>query len=175
MARPALKSNPAEIYPAVEPAVTLRPATMEDAEAIFDLIDSASRSSTVLPRPRNSVYGSLRDFVVAVDESGQVAGCGALAITTQDLAEIRSLVIAEGQRGQGLGGRIVRQLVEEARRLRLRRLFVLTDSVEFFERNGFRQTEKATLPHKVWNECILCPKFHDCHEVALDMTLDTDR
>jgi amino-acid N-acetyltransferase len=150
--------------------VTLRPAAMRDAEAIHALINAASRVSTVLPKTFASVCENLRDFIVAVS-GDEVVGCGALHITTLDLAEIRSLVVTDEMRGRGLGGRIVAALVEEARKIGLKRLFVLTDSVDFFIRNGFRLTDKATLPHKVWNECILCPKFNDCGEVALDLQL----
>ena len=162
--------SPVLAHPADSLEARLRPAAMSDAQAIFNLIDEASRTSTVLPRSLASICANLRDFVVAVRE-GEVVGCGALTITALDLAEIRSLVIAESFRGKGLGAALVRSLVEEARKLGLRRVFLLTDSVEFFKRCGFAETDKATLPHKVWNECILCPKFHDCHEVALDMIL----
>lgn len=150
--------------------IILRPATMHQAEAIFSLVDAASRSSTVLPRTRAAICEHLRDFVVAL-EGDEVVGCGALHIWSLNLGEIKSLVTAERMRGKGLGGRIVQSLCEEARRLGLTRLFVLTDSVDFFIRNGFTATDKATLPHKVWNECILCPKFQDCGEVALDLDL----
>lgn len=143
---------------------------MHHAEAIYQLIDSASRTSTVLPRTRAAIFEHLRDFMVAV-EKGEVVGCGALHIWSLQLGEIKSLVTAERMRGRGLGGRLVQALRDEARRLGLTRLFVLTDSVDFFTRNGFRATDKGTLPHKVWNECILCPKFQDCGEVALDMDL----
>jgi N-acetylglutamate synthase-like GNAT family acetyltransferase len=148
----------------------LRPALMNDADAIHRLIDAASQTSTVLPRSRDSVCENLRDYLVA-EIDGRIAGCGALHIWGLDLAEVRSLVVAEELRGRGIGGRIVQGLVAEARRLRLKRLFVLTDSEAFFFRQGFVSTDRGTLPHKVWNECILCPKFEDCGEVSLDLKL----
>jgi len=148
----------------------LRPAVMNDVDAIYDLIDEASRTSTVLPRSRDSVCENLRDYLVAeIDE--QLVGCGALHIWGVHLAEVRSLVVSESMRGHGVGGRIVQGLIEEARRLHLQRLFVLTDSEAFFFRQGFVPVDRGTLPHKVWNECILCPKFEDCGEVSLEMKI----
>lgn len=144
--------------------------TMDHVDAIYRLIDQASKNSTVLPRTRAGIFENIRDFVIAVGPGGVVA-CGALQITTMELAEIKSLVVDESSRGKALGSRLVRVLVDQARTLKLRRLFVLTDSVPFFERNGFSRADKATLPHKVWNECLLCPKFDDCDEVAMDMDL----
>jgi amino-acid N-acetyltransferase len=161
---------PAPPLPQLDGEPVLRPALMNDADAVHRLIDTASRTSTVLPRSRDSVCENLRDYLVA-ELGGRIVGCGALHIWGLDLAEVRSLVVAEDLRGRGIGGRIVQGLVAEAHRLRLKRLFVLTDSEAFFFRQGFVPTDRGTLPHKVWNECILCPKFEDCGEVSLDLKL----
>ena len=32
---------------------------------------------------------------------------------------------------------------------------------------GFRELPKDELPHKIWADCINCPKFPDCDETAL--------
>jgi amino-acid N-acetyltransferase len=149
---------------------TLRPAFMSDVEGIYALIEEASRTSTVLPRSRDSICENLRDYLVAEIE-GRIVGCGALHIWGVHLAEVRSLVVSASLRGKGLGGRIVQGLLDEARRLHLQRLFVLTDNVTFFCRQGFAEVDRGTLPHKVWNECILCPKFEDCGEISLDMKI----
>lgn len=124
----------------------------------------------MLPRTRDSISEHVRDFVVA-EQDGVIIGCGALAVCTRYLAEIRSLVVAASLRGRGVGGQLVLALVEEARRLGVRRIFALTDNVPFFQRLGFVPVDKATLPHKVWNDCIRCPKFLNCTEEAVDLIL----
>lgn len=167
---PSARPAGPETVRAAHPGLELRPALMDDVEGIHALISEASRTSTVLPRTRDSICENLRDYVIGVRD-GRVVACGALHIWGVDLAEVRSLVVDRDLRGQGVGGLLVQALVDQARRLRLKRLFVLTDSVKFFIREGFRETDRASLPHKVWNECILCPKFEDCGEVSLDMTL----
>jgi len=151
--------------------LTIRPALMSDVEGIHELIDEASRTTTVLPRTRDSICESLRDYAIAL-RSGRIIGCAALHIWGVDLAEIRSVVVDPECRGQGIGAGMIEDLVRSARGLALVRLFVLTDEVRFFEKLGFGETERGTLPHKIWNECILCPKFEDCGEVSLDMRLD---
>jgi amino-acid N-acetyltransferase len=85
---------------------------------------------------------------------------------------VKSLAVAEGQQGRGYGKRLVRACIDEARELGLRTVFALTYRPEFFTRLGFRIVDKATLPHKVWNECIRCPKFPGCGEVAVVYGLD---
>ncbi|MCL5270380.1 MAG: N-acetyltransferase [bacterium] len=159
-----------ERAPAAAP-VTLRPAILSDVDPIFELIDRVSRTTTVLPRSREGICEALRDFVV-VEQDGRLKGCGALNVINRDLAEIKSLVIAEELRGTGLGARLVQALVGEARRLGVRRVFALTDSVPFFRKLGFKPVDKATLPHKVWNECIRCPKFLNCQEESVDIILE---
>lgn len=139
-------------------------------ERIFVLIEEASRSSTVLPRTRESIADNLGDFLVARD-GPELLACGALHQWTPGLAEIKSLVTADKARGRGIGSSLVRALVDLAARREMNRLFVLADNAEFFTRFGFGPTDRATLPHKVWNECLLCSKFFDCTEVALDRTL----
>lgn len=144
---------------------------MSDVRGIFELIDAASRTSTVLPRTEGSICENLRDYVVT-ERAGQLIACAALHIWTVELAEIRSVVVAESMRGSGFGARIVGELAQQAADLGLARIFVLTDSEAFFSRQGFRETDRATLPHKVWNECILCPKFEDCGEIPMDRILN---
>jgi amino-acid N-acetyltransferase len=48
---------------------------------------------------------------------------------------------------------------------------VLTYQTRFFEKLGFRQVDKATLPHKIWADCIKCVKFPECDENALVLEL----
>src|SRR2546428_610527 len=83
------------------------------------------------------------------------------------LAEIKSLAEDEGCQGHGHGLRIVLACIDEADALDLRQVFALTYKPDFFARLGFRVVDKATLPHKVWNECIRCPKFVGCGEIAV--------
>lgn len=146
-------------------------ARPEDVEAIFQMIDASSKKTRVLPRTRESILQRLAGFRIAT-EGERIVACGALHWASPHLAEVRSVVVDDSARGKGLGARIVRELIEDARRQGGRRVFTLTDVTEFFRRQGFALTDRQTLPEKVWNDCVLCPKFNDCVEVAMDMTLD---
>lgn len=152
------------------PPVLIRGAIAADIDAIHQLVGDAARTTSVLPRTRDSIFEHLQSFVVA-EQGSDLVGCGSLAVFTRTLAEIKSLVVSPALRGQGLGVRIVAGLVEQARTLGIRRVFALTDNVRFFARCGFREVSKASLPHKVWNECIRCPKFLNCEEDAVELWL----
>jgi len=78
---------------------------------------------------------------------------------------------AKAEQGRGIGSRLVSTRLEEARALGVGRVFALTMAPAFFERLGFARIEKADLPHKIWADCVRCPKFPDCDEEALAIDL----
>jgi len=151
----------------------IRKARMADIEAIFALVTAYSRRQILLPRSRADLYESLREFQVA-DRNGEVVGCAALAIQWENLAEIKSLAVREAEQGTGVGRRLVEACLAEARTLGIGRVFALTSRPGFFERLGFGGIPKETLPHKIWTDCVRCPKFPDCDEEAVAIELETD-
>jgi len=126
----------------------------------------------LLARPLSELYTNLRDLVVAVDdESGAVVGCCSLHIIWENLAEIRSLAVLDTHQGRGLGRQLVEVCIAEARDLGIGQLFTLTYETGFFEHLGFRVVDKNVFPQKIWVDCLQCPKFPDCDEVALLLDL----
>jgi len=148
----------------------IRKARTADVPAIHRLIEDASKTVPVIARSHFELYQTLRDFHVW-DEGRGVQGCCALHVTWHDLAEVKSLVVDEALRGRGVGRALVLTCVEEARTLDLPRVFALTAIPDFFAKLGFVRVERDTLPHKIWGECVRCPKFPNCDETAV--TLDT--
>jgi len=130
------------------------------------LINTCAGKGEMLARSLAELYDNMRDYYV-FEEAGEVAGTCALHICWEDLAEIRSLCVVEGLRNRGIGRALVERCMEEARDLTLDRLFVLTYQNVFFAKLGFTETEKGALPHKIWTDCIKCPKFPQCDEVAM--------
>jgi amino-acid N-acetyltransferase len=139
--------------------------------AIGALVDHYARQGLLLPKPLGLIYGSLRTFMVWEEEE-RVLGCGRLDIVWEDLAEIGSLAVHESLRGRGAGSALVSALADEARDLGIRRLFALTYQVRFFERAGFRILAKEELPQKVWKDCLSCPKYDRCDEIAMLRVLE---
>ena len=148
-----------------------RSATFADVEEIYSLIAGYASQGLMLPKPHNVLYEALREFVVAVEiETEKIVGTGALHLTWNELAEVRSMAVHPDYKRQGIGAEIVKQLLVQGREIGVRKFFTLTYSPEFFESLGFKVTTRESLPHKIWKECIDCPKFANCDEIA--MTLD---
>lgn len=66
---------------------------------------------------------------------------------------------------------MVTAILEQAKLLQITRVFTLTYEQVFFERMGFEVVDKGALPHKVWSDCIKCPKRDMCDEIAMVNTL----
>ena len=147
-----------------------RPARMGDVRQIVEIINDHASKGRMLSRSLSQVYEGLREYEVA-EADGRIVGCGALNITWEDLCEIRSVAVREHWQHRGVGTGIVEALLDHARNLGLKRVFLLTYQPEFFKRFGFRETEKDGLPHKVWSDCVNCVKFPDCDEVAMIVEL----
>ncbi len=150
--------------------VCVEPARISDAEAIHELVTYWADRGDMLHRPLGEVFESIRDFQVA-RASGELVGCGALHILGTDLAEIRSLAVRDDARLKGTGAAIVARCVDEARTLGLERVFALTYRPEFFQKQGFCVADVMEFPQKVWSECVRCPFFTNCKEVAVVMDL----
>lgn len=150
----------------------IRKATVHDIKAIHAMLLQTAGEGLLLPRPLNNLYNHTRDFYVLEAEDGSgLAGCCALSITWEDMAEIRSLVVDKKLRGQGWGRKLVEACVSEGVALGLYRIFTLTYQVEFFGKLEFVEVTKDSLPQKVWADCINCPKFPDCDEHAMLLEL----
>jgi len=150
---------------------TVRKALPSDAERIHELAYVYSKRDEMLPLSFSEVYERIRDFVVT-EKNGEVVGCCALRISWADLGEVRSLAVAEQWKGKGVGKRMVEELVADAKRLGLIRVFTLTNKPDFFKKLGFSKTDKNNLPMKVWGECVKCCKFANCDEQAMVRKVD---
>ena len=146
--------------------MTIRHAKVPDAPAICPLINYHAERGRMLHRSLEDVYAMLREFYVA-EEDGQVVGCVAVDVFWADLAEVKSLAVAPDRQGRGLGAALVQAAADDARELGVKKLFALTYEKAFFLRCGFEVIDRDTLPEKVWRECIACPKFDACDEVAM--------
>ena len=150
--------------------MNIRKATVNDVEQIYKLLEYFSKKDMLLPRSLSVLYDVVRDFAV-VEEEGKIVGCCALHPCWETLGEIKSLAVDEGFHGRKIGEKIVEHCLKEAPELGLKKVFVLTYIPPFFKGLGFEEISKEELPHKVWKECLACPKFPDCGEVALIKTI----
>ncbi len=145
----------------------LRPARLRDVPQMLTLINGFASQGEMLPRSASELYEHIRDFLVIADPDDGVAATAALHVLWDDLAEIRSVAVSETLHGQGIGAYLVEKCVEDAERLGLPTVFVLTHKPGFYEKLQFERADVLSFPRKVWSECIRCPKFSNCDEIAM--------
>jgi amino-acid N-acetyltransferase len=150
--------------------VAIRPAVEADIGGILAIVNDYAEQDLMLPRTAEQIRRVLPHFLVA-EHNSQVVGCGSLVRLTAELTELRSLAVAAEWRSTGLGRRLVEALVEQARAAGFEQVCALTLVESFFNRLGFVTVDRWSLTPKIWHECIYCPKFEACDEIAVLMTL----
>jgi amino-acid N-acetyltransferase len=144
----------------------LRKASLTDIPVILDLINAYAAKGIMLPRTEFEMAENIRDFLVAFD-SGRLVGCGALHFYTATSGEVRSLAVDPEVKTKGIGRALVEALEEEARAQDLHSIFAFTYVPGFFGKLGFEEVDRGELPLKAWKDCLRCPKFQACDEIAV--------
>jgi len=142
-------------------------ATLCDISKMQELVRPEVESGIILDRSDDEIATNIRSYTLALFD-GELIGFTALHIHTAYLAEIRSLIVKDGFRGQKIGEKLIHKVLDEAKSLGLQRVLSLTYRQSFFERLGFVEIPKESLPeHKIWADCIKCKHFPVCNEVSL--------
>src|SRR5271163_860576 len=151
----------------------VRKATLRDIPALLHLINGYAAEGAMLPRTEFEISENIRDFTV-VYAGSQLIGCGALHFYTPTSGEIRSLAVAPQVKRQGVGVLLIEALEKEAINNELSAIFAFTYVADFFRKLGFEQVDRGLLPLKVWKDCLSCPKFQCCDEIAVLKALSSD-
>lgn len=151
----------------------VRKATLRDIPALLGLINGYAAQGIMLPRTEFELSESIRDFTV-VYAGDLLLGCGALHFYTPVSGEVRSLAVSPNKRRGGIGRLVVQALEEEAIHNDLHAIFAFTYVSDFFHKLGFNEVDRGLLPLKVWKDCLTCPKFECCDEIAVVKALRPD-
>ena len=151
----------------------IKKATAGDIAAIHRILNYYAEQDLLLPRSLSELYDHLRDYFVLEnkDQGRSIHGVCGLRVYWEDLAEIKSLAVSEDQQDRGFGSKLVKSCLEEARLLGIGKVFTLTYVPDFFLKLGFKAVDRSIFPQKIWADCLKCPKFPDCDEVALAVDL----
>jgi amino-acid N-acetyltransferase len=146
--------------------IQVEKAKIPDVPQMHKMINGFASKGQMLARPLSEIYENIRDFFV-IKEDGKILGCASLHVSWEDLAEIRSVAVAEVNQKKGLGAKLVAACLKEAEDLGIKTIFCFTYQPEFFKHQQFVDIDKMELPRKVWTDCFRCPKFPNCDEIAL--------
>jgi len=170
----ALTPEQVENQTASSRGIDVRKASMQDIPALLELINGYAAKGIMLARTEFEMSENMRDFMVAY-AGNQLVGCGALHFYSPTMGEVRSLAVAESHKTHGIGRMLVDSLVYEAKLYGLDAVFAFTYVPAFFGRVGFNEVERGELPLKAWKDCLRCPKFSCCDEIAVLRVLRPQR
>ncbi len=148
------------------PDLEIRKARMQDIAGMARLINDYAAQEIMLPRNEMELAESIRDFTVAVSD-GIIVGCVALHFYTTIAGEVRSLAVHPDYSRHGIGRKMVEEIEKEARDCDLATLFAFTYVPGFFAKLGYDTVDRNVLPLKAWKDCLRCPKFQNCDEIAV--------
>ncbi len=146
---------------------SIRKAVLADSESIQKLVKQNAQEGKMLHRSLQYIYEHIRDYYVAPNQDGDIIGACAFTISQKDLAEVKSLTVDKKFQKLGIASKLISAGLEDLQKLGIIKAFCLTYVPDFFAKLGFSIVTKESLPHKIWTECINCPQFPDCDEIAM--------
>ena len=145
--------------------------TILDIKTMQEIVKPYIDDAKILRRDDNEIANTIRSYTL-IKTDDKIVGFGALHIYSTKLSEIRSLVVDKKSQNQGVGKKIINELINEAKKLNLKEILALTYEVDFFKKQGFIEVRKDEVPeHKVWEDCIKCKLFPQCDEIAMMIKL----
>ena len=127
----------------------IRKASIEDVGGILELITPLEQEGALVRRSREMLEMEIDRFTVA-ERDGMIIGCAALyPITDEKAGEIACLAIHPDYRNIGKGSQLLSKMVNDAKDMGLKKLFVLTThTAHWFLENGFKKADIKMLPVK---------------------------
>lgn len=151
----------------------IRPAHLNDAEAIFNLI--RKYSDELIVKPIGDIISNIDRFMVC-ELNEAVRGCAAWDIIPEigepknAAVEIQSVAVDAELRGNDAGSKLVKTILESVKRFDPAQAIVLTFAPDFFRKLGFTEIPKTRVMHKLYMGCINCTKHtnpYTCPEIAM--------
>ncbi|MCC8167145.1 MAG: GNAT family N-acetyltransferase [Planctomycetes bacterium] len=152
--------------------ITIRRAVLTDVLAIVNVVRDFGNEGVMIPLSIGDTLERLRAFLVAQLPDGTIVGCVCVDPAWDLLVEVRSLAVRKEYQGHGIGKLLLEAALADAREFGATEVFTLTYIPDFFAHFGFHLVSRDTLPHKVWLVCVKCPKFPDCGEVPMKLSLE---
>ena len=151
--------------------IARRPGRSADAEAIHALIADNLDEGHLLPRHRDELALHASRFTVAIHR-GRVIGCAELVPLSPTRAELRSLAVDATFRGRGIGANLVADVQQRAQAAGFDELCLMTHTPSYFGQLGFSVVPHRAIPEKVATDCVQCPKFGSCGQLAMVLPLE---
>lgn len=122
-------------------------AVIEDVGGILALIEPLEQAGVLVKRSRELLEGEIDHFTV-VKRDGTAIACAALyPYADEAVAELACLAVHPDYQRLGYAQRLLDYMEDKARRLQVKRLFVLTtEAIQWFQERAFKPGDIKHLP-----------------------------
>jgi len=144
-------------------------ASLRDTYDIHEIINYFADAGEMLHRTTDEINQNINDFVVVKNKTGELIGTAALHKLDDKLGEIKAVAVKENWQGKGIGSILVQSCLQDALKLKINEIFVLTNKPGFYNKMGFSLSNVTKFPIKIWSECIGCSKFFSCNEIIMSL------
>ncbi len=155
-------------------SIIILPAHSHHIRSIKRIISYYAKQEMMLERSVAELEHHIDEYFVALINN-KVVGCMGLSKPTAGLSEIKSVAIDSDYQGLGIGVKLLQYCEAQAIERNYKTLFALTYIPTYFTRVGWRIITKELLPHKIWNDCMQCPKYYNCTEIAVCKDLTEEK
>jgi len=125
--------------------------SLKDIKQIHDIIEKYARKGFMLYRTREKIAQNSREYFVC-KEKNKVIGCVGLKIWDEKSAEIYALAVDEEYMNRGIGTKLIKECIKEAKKIGVRFVFTLTFKKNLFMNLGFKKINIDNLPKVVFTE-----------------------
>ena len=146
-------------------------ASLRDTYDIHEVINYFADKGEMLHRTKDEINQNINDFVVVKNKTGELIGTAALHKLDDRLGEIKAVAVKENWQGQGIGSILVQSCLQDAFKLELNEIFVLTNKPDFYKKMEFSLSNVTKFPMKIWSECMACSKFFSCNEIIMSLSI----
>ncbi|MEX0963209.1 MAG: amino-acid N-acetyltransferase [Pseudohongiellaceae bacterium] len=126
----------------------LRAATIHDVAGILKLIKPLEENGSLVGRSRELLETEIDNFQI-IELENSVIACAALYPLAKDFGEIACIAIDNSLQKSGYGDRLLNSLERQAKKDKIKTLFVLTTvASHWFLGKGFQEAQLSDLPEK---------------------------
>jgi amino-acid N-acetyltransferase len=124
----------------------LRDASIDDVDSILELIKPLEEEGVIVERSRDLLENEIEQFSV-IEREGMIIACGALYPQEDNSGELACLITHPDYRNKNLGQTVLEQIQRNAKKAKLKSLFVLTTKTpHWFQERGFKESDIDGLP-----------------------------
>lgn len=120
--------------------VEIRSVEKKEVKGVYHLMNIGVREGTLLKRSKKELLSLVKGgFIIGAFDNSELVGMAILDFYSKRLSELRSIIVLEDYRKQGVGKQLVKGVIKKAKSLHVKELMTITlqEKKGYFGKFGF--------------------------------------